>query len=36
MGVEAVYRRPRTSVANPEHRILPYLLRGLDIVRADQ
>ena len=35
MGMEAVYRRPRTSVANPEHRIFPYLLRDLEISRAD-
>ena len=35
MGMEATYRRPRTSVANPEHRIFPYLLRGLKIFRAD-
>ena len=35
MGMEAVYRRPRTSVANSEHRIFPYLLRGLEIFRAD-
>ena len=35
MGMEAVYRRPRTSAANPEHRIFPYLLRGLEISRAD-
>ena len=35
MGMEATYRRPRTSVANSEHRIFPYLLRGLDILRAD-
>ena len=25
MGMEAVYRKPRTSVANPEHRVYPYL-----------
>ena len=36
MGMEAVYRRPRTSVANPEHRVYPYLLRGLAIERPDQ
>ena len=30
-----MYRRPRTSVANSEHRVYPYLLRGLDISRAD-
>ena len=29
MGMEATYRRPRTSVANSEHRIFPYLLRDL-------
>ncbi len=28
MGLEAVYRRPRTSVAEPDHRVYPYLLRG--------
>ena len=35
MGMEAVYRRPRTSVANSEHRVFPYLLRDLAISRAD-
>ncbi|WP_420633968.1 IS3 family transposase [Candidatus Palauibacter sp.] len=35
IGVEATYRRPRTSVASPEHRVFPYLLRGLAISRAD-
>ena len=35
MGMEATYRRPRTSVANSEHRVFPYLLRGLEISRAD-
>ena len=35
MGVEATYRRPRTSVASPEHRVFPYLPRGLAISRAD-
>ena len=36
MGLEATYRRPRTRVASAEHRIFPYLLRGLAISRADQ
>ena len=36
MGVEAIYRRPRTSAASPEHRVYPYLLRGLAIDRPDQ
>ena len=35
MGMEATYRRPRTSVASPQHRVFPYLLRGLTIERAD-
>lgn len=36
MGMEAIYRRPRTSVANPQHRVFPYLLRDLEITRVDQ
>ncbi len=35
MGMEAIYRRPRTSIPNSEHRVFPYLLRGLEISRAD-
>ena len=36
MGIEAIYRKPRTSVGNPEHRVYPYLLRDLAIDRPDQ
>ena len=36
LGLEAIYRKPRTSVANPEHRVYPYLLRGLTIDRPNQ
>ena len=36
MGIEALYRRPRTTKPEPGHRIYPYLLRGLEIVRANQ
>ena len=36
MGLEAVYRKPRTSAAQPDHRIYPYLLRELTIERPDQ
>ena len=36
LGLEAIYRKPRTSVANPEHRVYPYLLRGLTIERSNQ
>ena len=34
MAMEVIYRKPRTSVANPEHRVYPYLLRDLMIDRA--
>ena len=36
MGIEAVYRRPRTSKPAPGHKIYPYLLRGLSVDRANQ
>lgn len=35
MGLQAIYRAPRTSKPHPEHRIHPYLLRGLTITRPD-
>ena len=34
MGLVAIYQRPRTSRPAPEHRIYPYLLRGLSIQRV--
>ena len=36
LGLEAIYRKPRTSVADPQHRVYPYLLRGLTIERPNQ
>ena len=36
MGMEALYRRPRTTKPEPGHKIDPYLLRGLEIVRPNQ
>lgn len=36
MGLEAVYPKPRLSVAGAGHRIYPYLLRGVAIERPDQ
>ena len=36
MGMEAIYRRPRTSKPAPGRKIYPYLLRGLTIDRANQ
>ena len=36
MGLEAIYPKPRTSVPHPEHRIYPYLLRGVWVTRVNQ
>jgi putative transposase len=36
MGIEALYRRPRTTKPEPGHKIYPYLLRGKEIVRPNQ
>jgi putative transposase len=37
MGLEALYPKPRLSLpGGPEHRIYPYLLRGLRIERPNQ
>ena len=36
MGVEALYRRPRTTKPEPGHKVYPYLLRGMEIVRPNQ
>ena len=36
MGIEALYRRPRTTKPEPGHKIYPYLLRGMEIVRQNQ
>ena len=33
MGIEALYRRPRTTKPEPGHKIYPYLLRGMEVVR---
>lgn len=36
MGIEAVYRKPKTSKKHPGHAVYPYLLRGMNIRRANQ
>ncbi|WP_436408682.1 IS3 family transposase [Burkholderia gladioli] len=36
MGVEALYCKPNTSRRNAQHKIWPYLLRGMKIARANQ
>lgn len=36
MGIEAIYCKPRTSIADDGHRKYPYLLRNLEIDRPNQ
>lgn len=36
MGIEALYRRRRTSKPGPGHKIYPYLLRGVSVTRPNQ
>lgn len=36
LGLKAVFPGPRVSTPAPGHRIYPYLLRGVAILRADQ
>jgi putative transposase len=36
MGIEALYRKPKTTKKHPQHRVYPYLLRGLSIDRPNQ
>src|SRR3954454_14076718 len=36
MGIEALYRRPRTTKPEPGHKVYPYLLRGAAITRPNQ
>lgn len=36
MGLEAIYPKKRLSLPNQDHRVYPYLLRDLLIVRPDQ
>jgi putative transposase len=36
MGLEAIHPGPRTTVRNPDHKVYPYLLRGVAIERRDR
>jgi len=36
MGIESIYRKIKTSKHNPNHKIYPYLLKGLQINRPNQ
>jgi putative transposase len=35
MGIAALYQKPRLSVPHPGHKVYPYLLRGVEITRAN-
>ena len=35
MGLQAIYQAPRTTRPHPEHRVYPYLLKGLAIERPN-
>lgn len=36
MGLEAIYPKPKLSKRDDQHKVFPYLLRGLAIERSDQ
>ena len=36
MGLMAVYPKPKTSKPHPEHKIYPYLLEDVEIIRPNQ
>jgi len=36
MGLEAIYQKPNTSRGHPDHKVYPYLLRGLVVDRPNQ
>jgi putative transposase len=35
MGIAALYRKPNLSKPHPQHKVYPYLLRGMEITRAN-
>jgi putative transposase len=36
MGIRALYQKPRLSLRHPAHKVYPYLLRGVEVIRANQ
>jgi putative transposase len=36
MGLEAIYPKPRTTIAGSGHKVYPYLLRNVAVTRPDQ
>lgn len=35
MGITAMYKKPNLSKPHPDHKVYPYLLRGLEITKAN-
>lgn len=36
LGLEALYPKPKLSQKHPDHEVYPYLLRGVNVTKADQ
>ena len=36
MGIKAIYPKPKTSMGNKQHKVYPYLLKNVDVNRANQ
>ena len=36
LGLQTIYQKPKTTQRHPEHKVYPYLLRGLAITRPNQ
>ena len=36
LGLQAVYPKPKLSKRHPEHKVYPYLLRGVEIASVNQ
>ena len=36
MGIQAIYPKPKTSLGNKQHKVYPYLLKDVQIERANQ
>lgn len=36
MGIGAIYPKPKTTIANKEHKVYPYLLRDIEVTYPNQ
>ena len=36
LGISAIYQKPKTTLKNPEHKVYPYLLRGVKVSKPNQ